>query len=174
MMCEVLALNTASAGTFGKGCSTSSSSGSSRRGVCASSRHRRTLGRFSATSLGCHERCASAGAKYAACWPVPEPISSTWRRSANTRFRTARIGARLRSQASENCFIAELHDTAVVSLRVGEPQIVTRPGAIEKRDTGAEEHRHDGDDVFGDEMLGTEGGGELAAAAQPGAAQAAC
>jgi len=94
MMCAVFAENAASASTTGQGLSTSSSIGSTP--------HIRMPGRCSATSLACHARCGRAAEKQAACWPVPEPISSTVRLLDNTRLKTARIGSRLRSQASEN------------------------------------------------------------------------
>ncbi len=99
MMWQVFAVKTASASTFGNGLSTSSSMGFAT--------HLRMSARFSARSLACQARCGSSGAKYAACWPVPEPISSTDLLLEKTRFRTARIGARLRSLGSEKGFMAD-------------------------------------------------------------------
>src|SRR5438105_7697308 len=84
-----------------------------------------------------------------------------------------RIGARLRSQASENCFIAHLHDAARIAARAEQTQLVARATPVEKRDAGAEQHRHDGDHMLGDQPLGAERRGELAAADEPGAPQAA-
>ena len=103
-MWQVLAEKTASAAMSGHGRSTSSSSGLRRFAAFASATHSPIPARCSATSLGCHTRCGSAGAKPAACCPVPEPISRTRLRSAKILFSAARIGSRLRSQASEYGF----------------------------------------------------------------------
>jgi hypothetical protein len=104
MMCAVLAENTASASTSGHRWSTSSSIGFTL--------HMRMPSRCSARSLACHARCGRAAEKKAACCPVPEPISRTFRLSRKTLFSTARIGSRLRSQASEYGFIRRVDANA--------------------------------------------------------------
>lgn len=50
-------------------------------------------------SLLCHVSFGKWVAKYAACWPVPEPISNTRAGAAISLLSCARIGSLFRSQA---------------------------------------------------------------------------
>src|SRR3989338_8252250 len=84
--------------------SRSSSSGSRRFDNPAASTQARILGKFSDKSVGCQISCGNCAAKYAACWPVPLPISSTKPERGKTSFSTAKIGSLLRSQDGEDCF----------------------------------------------------------------------
>src|SRR5438874_10046774 len=111
MMCSVLALNTASTGATGQGCSRTSSAMGARRLAVPSSRMRSASGaRCSPSSLGCQVMCGRCAAKCTACWPVPLPTSRTLRLAANSLLRTSRIGPLLRSQASDSVSTARVCD----------------------------------------------------------------
>ena len=86
----------------------------------------------SSRSLGRQVIPGKRGAKWAACRPVPEPISSTRPSPGSTRFSTSRIGPLLRSHASEKWRRSVLF---VMALKVGtgkspdkETHIVRRRG----------------------------------------------
>ena len=64
----------------------------------------RMLGKFEERSVGCQMSRGKWAAKYAACWPVPLPISSTNPERGKTSFSTAKIGSLLRSHDGEDCF----------------------------------------------------------------------
>src|SRR5438874_829544 len=111
MMCSVLALNTASTGATGQGCSRASSAMGARRLAVPSSRMRSASGAScSPSSLGCQVRCGRRAAKYTACWPVPLPSSRTLPLVASSLLRTSRIGPLLRSQASDSTSTARVCD----------------------------------------------------------------
>src|SRR2546421_5717405 len=111
MMCSVLALNTASTGATGQGCSRASSAMGARRLAVPSSRMRSASGAScSSSSLGCQVRCGRCAAKCTACWPVPLPTSRTLRLAANSLLRTSRIGPLVRSQASHRVSTARVCD----------------------------------------------------------------
>src|SRR3989344_7224396 len=82
----------------------SSSSGSRRLDNPAASTQARILGKFDERSVGCQISCGNCAAKYAACCPVPLPISSTVPERGKTSFSTAKIGSLLRSQDGKDCF----------------------------------------------------------------------
>src|SRR5688572_7787301 len=69
--------------------------------------------------------------------------------------------------------IAKLDEAGGVGMGVREPQPLLRLAGWKERDPRAEQHGKHEDDVFGDEARGAKGSDQLAAADEPGAADAA-
>src|SRR3989344_1814770 len=82
----------------------------------SSTAHARMLGKFSGKSVGCQVSCGKCAAKYAACCPVPLPISSTKPERGKTSFSTARIGSLLRSHDGEDCFKSYSKDAVLKNM----------------------------------------------------------
>ena len=76
----------------------------------------RMLGKFSGKSDGCQMSRGKCAAKYAACWPVPLPISSTKPERGKTSFSTARIGSLLRSHDGGGLFQGLFRDTSLKNI----------------------------------------------------------